>query len=159
MHGHGGGGGCPGSKIMSFDGDKDDGDSATGSLQSELRQWPVQMHLVSPVAPYFQGADVLLAADCVSFAMGDFHSSHLKGKALGIACPKLDSNMEIYMEKLVAMIDQAKINTLTVMIMEVPCCGGLAQLAAQAAATATRKVPVKKMVISLKGEVLAEDWI
>jgi len=128
-------------------------------VSSELTQWPVQLHLVSPVAPCFQGADVLLAADCTAFAMGDFHSGHLRGKALAVACPKLDQGQEIYLEKLTAMIDQARINTLTVLIMEVPCCGGLSLLAQEAAARASRKVPVKKMVVGLRGEIRSEAWI
>ncbi len=158
-HAHGPGGGCPGSKAMTFDRDNSDEQTPTGAQPSQLKQWPVQFHLVSPVAPYFQGADVLLAADCVAFSMGDFHSNHLRGKALAIACPKLDQGTEVYIQKLTAMIDQAKINTLTVMIMEVPCCAGLIQMARTAADNATRKVPIKKMVIGLKGEILSEDWV
>jgi hypothetical protein len=126
---------------------------------SELRQWPVQMHLVNPNAPYFRNSDLLLAADCVAFSMGSFHSKYLKGKSLGIACPKLDHGSDIYVEKLTAMIDIAKINTITVMMMEVPCCGGLLQMVKAALANATRKVPVKKMVIGLTGDVLTEEWV
>ena len=121
--------GCPGSRSMSFDkGDEQSSDDGT-SRPTELRQWPVQLHLVSPEAPYFQGADVLLAADCVAYAAGDFHKDFLKGKGLAIACPKLDDGQEIYVNKLRSMIDDAKINTLTVAIMQVPCCGGLLAMA------------------------------
>ncbi len=162
-HQHGQGGGCPGSRAMVFDIPAAVATTSTASLNgdqpSELRQWPVQFHLVNPQAPYFQNADVLLAADCVAFSMGNFHSKYLKGKGLAIACPKLDSGKDIYLEKLTAMIDQAKINTLTVMIMEVPCCSGLLQLAKMAAQSASRKVPVKAMVVSLKGEVISEEWV
>jgi len=133
--------------------------AAAGPQPSALRQWPVQLHLVSPRAPYFQGADLLLAADCTAFAMGDFHSKHLKGRALAVACPKLDGGQEVYLRKLVALIDEAKVNTITVLIMEVPCCGGLQQLAQTAAAKASRKVPVKRVVVGLRGEILSEDWI
>ena len=126
---------------------------------SELRQWPVQLHLVNPQAPYFQQADVLLAADCVAFSMGNFHSKYLKGKGLAIACPKLDSGKDVYMDKLVAMIDHAGINTLTVMIMEVPCCSGLLQMARMATEKATRKVPVKAMVVGLDGQIRKEEWV
>ena len=126
---------------------------------SQLRQWPVQLHLVSPVAPYFQKADLLLAADCVAFAVGDFHQTHLKGRSLAIACPKLDQGREIYLQKLVAMIDQAKINSLNVMIMEVPCCSGLLGLAEEAVARAQRKVPIKKILVGLQGEILSDDWV
>jgi len=130
-----------------------------GKRESKLSQWPVQLHLVSPMAPYFQKADILLAADCTAFAVGDFHKDFLAGKRLAIACPKLDEGTDIYIEKLVSLIDEAKINTLTVMIMEVPCCSGLAAIAQQALSKAKRKIPIKKIVISLKGEILTEDWI
>jgi hypothetical protein len=126
---------------------------------SELRQWPVQMHLVNPNAPYFRGADLLLAADCVAFSMGNFHSKHLKGKSLAIACPKLDQGTDSYVEKLTAMIEVARVNTITVMMMEVPCCGGLFQMVRTAIASSSRKVPVKKMIVGLNGEVLQEEWV
>jgi hypothetical protein len=130
-----------------------------GNQPSELRQWPVQMHLVNPNASYFRSSDLLLAADCVAFSMGDFHSNHLKGKSLAIACPKLDHGSEIYIEKRTAMIDVARINTITVMMMEVPCCGGLLQMAKQALAAASRKVPLKKIIVGLNGEILQEEWV
>jgi len=117
------------------------------------------MHLINPNAPYFRGADLLLAADCVAFSMGGFHSNHLKGKSLAIACPKLDHGTEIYVEKLSAMIDVSKVNTITVMMMEVPCCGGLLHMVKTALANASRKVPVKQMIVGINGEVLEEAWI
>jgi hypothetical protein len=117
------------------------------------------MHLLNPNAPYMHGSDLLLAADCVAFSMGNFHSKYLKGRSLAIACPKLDHGSEIYIEKLIAMIDIARINTITVMMMEVPCCGGLLQMVRQALSKASRKVPVKQLIISLSGEVLKEDWV
>lgn len=163
IHAHNGGG-CPGSKMMSFD--RQEKATATASSTttvtsqpSELRQWPVQLHLVNPQAPYFQDADVLMAADCVAFSMGNFHSKYLKGKGLAIACPKLDQGKEIYIEKLTAMIDHAKINTLTVMVMEVPCCSGLMQIATLATEKASRKVPVKALVVGLDGEIRSEEWM
>ena len=109
--------GCPGSRTMSFS--KDEGIGApAGKVPSQLRQWPIQLHLVSPAAPYFQGADVLLAADCVPFAMGNFHGDYLKGKSLAIACPKLDSGQEVYVEKIRGLCEEAMINSLTVIIMQ-----------------------------------------
>jgi len=155
---HHAGGGCPGSRALDFSEEEGAAQELSGEIPSALRQWPVQLHLVSPGAPYFQKADVLLAADCTAFAMGGFHRDYLKGKALAIACPKLDSDMDIYAEKLTSLIDDAQINTLTVMIMEVPCCGGLLALAKQASANAKRKVPVKAVTVSLKGKVLSEEW-
>jgi len=154
------GGGCPGSKMMVIDKPAAHETNALATEQpSELRQWPVQMHLLNPNAPYFRGADLLFAADCVAFSMGGFHSGHLKGKSLAIACPKLDHGTETYVEKLTAMIDIAKINTITVMMMEVPCCGGLLQMVKTALAAASRKVPVKKLIVGINGEVLLEEWV
>jgi NAD-dependent dihydropyrimidine dehydrogenase PreA subunit len=145
---------CPGSREASFEAEHPvPGD---GSRPSALRQWPVQLHLVSPAAPHFTGADVLLAADCVAYAVGDFHHDHLAGRALAIACPKLDVNQEIYLEKLVALIDDAKIASLTVMVIEVPCCGGLVRLAQAAAARAARSVPVRSLVVGVRGDILAD---
>jgi len=163
--GNGGGlalgmGGCPGSLIQVFEepGAAPAADDSTGTRPSELRQWPVQMHLLSPMAPYFQGADVLLCADCVPFAVADFHRDHLKGNSIAIACPKLDVDQESYLQKLISLIDDAKINTLKVMIMQVPCCGGMFQMAKEATARASRKVPIKVTVVGLRGEILSEDW-
>jgi len=128
-------------------------------VESQLRQWPIQLHLIQPTAPYYQKKDVLLAADCVAFANGNFHQEFLKGKSLAIACPKLDEGQEVYVEKITSWLDDAEINTLTVMIMQVPCCGGLLHLAQQAAAQAKRKVPIKSLVVSLQGEILREEWV
>lgn len=151
--------GCPSSKMADFREKDAQGDAPSAKVQSQLRQWPIQMHLISPTAPYFQGADVVLAADCVAYSFGNFHSDYLKGKSVGIACPKLDSNQEIYVEKIKGWIDDAKINTLTILIMQVPCCSGLLRLAEQAAQSAKRKVPIKYIVVSLQGDILQEEWV
>jgi len=156
-------GSCPGSQARSInlkealpgDNEEQSGPKAV----SELRQWPVQLHLLNPQAPYFAKADVLLASDCSAFTAGDFHQTYLKGKILAIACPKLDDGQESYVNKLKSLIDESKINTLTVLIMEVPCCRGLLALAQQAQAEASRKVPLKLQVLSLEGELLKEDWV
>ncbi|MDP2423115.1 MAG: 4Fe-4S ferredoxin [Bacteroidales bacterium] len=158
------GGGCPGSSAISFDEEEpaigaDEMPESVSDPKSELRQWPVQLHLLNPAAPYFKNADVLLAADCSAFTLGSFHRRFLKGKILAIACPKLDSNQEAYVEKLIVMIRDANINTLTVMIMEVPCCGGLQRMAQMAVARAGRNIPIKLIVVGIKGEVLKEEWI
>jgi NAD-dependent dihydropyrimidine dehydrogenase PreA subunit len=154
------GGGCPGSRTMVIEKPGNpERESVSADQPSELRQWPVQMHLVNPQASYFKGSDLLLAADCAAFSMGGFHSNHLKGKSLAIACPKLDNGLETYVEKLTAMIDISKVNTITVMMMEVPCCGGLLQMVRAALAKASRKVPVKKIIVAINGEVLQEEWV
>jgi len=154
------GGGCPGSRTMAFGGPEPAGGAAPAAGgPSALRPRPVQLHLVSPDAPYYRGSDLLLAADCTAFAMGDFHSRHLKGRSLAIACPKLDSGMDVYLEKLVAMIDVGGVDTITVMLMEVPCCGGLMAVAEEALRRASRRVPLKKVVVSVQGAVQSEEWV
>ncbi|MBK9357574.1 MAG: 4Fe-4S binding protein [Bacteroidales bacterium] len=163
------GGGCPGSKTIDFNIDlnkveesvavnKETETLSSFETPSELRQWPVQLHLLNPQAGYFKNADVVLAADCVAFSMGNFHSHYLKGKTLAIACPKLDSNKESYVEKLTAMISQSNINTLSVIMMEVPCCSGLLQMAMLARQQSGRNIPVKKSIIGVQGNILAEEW-
>ncbi|MBK8164575.1 MAG: 4Fe-4S ferredoxin [bacterium] len=161
------GGGCPGSRTMHFPLAGTNAPApatpaapaASATLTSELRQWPIQLHLVNPTAPYFQGANLLLAADCCAFATAEFHPRFLRGKALAMACPKLDHSQDTYRQKLTAMIDQAGIDTITVLIMEVPCCAGLLTLAQQAVAAASRKVPVKLAVIGVQGQVVREQWV
>ena len=150
--------GCPGAQTMDFRKEEGQAEATAASVQSQLRQWPVQLHLINPEAPYYQGADVLLTADCVAYALGNFHGQYLKGKALAIACPKLDEGQDEYAAKITSWIDDAKINTLTVLIMQVPCCRGLLALAQQAASQAKRKVPVMYVVVSLQGEILEESW-
>ncbi len=159
QHVHGKEGGCPGTKAMVIGRDSPENRGEITDQPSELRQWPVQMHLLNPGASYLRGSDLLLAADCVAFSMGNFHSRHLKGRSLAIACPKLDHGIDSYIEKLTAMIDIARVNTITVMMMEVPCCGGLLQMVRRAQAAASRKVPVKQMVIGLSGNILSEEWV
>ncbi len=154
------GGGCPGAAAMAIDRTAPFGSPPVSSPQpSELTHWPVQLHLVNPSADFFKNRDVVLAADCVAFALGDFHARFLKGKALAIACPKLDEGQEDYIDKIRRLADEARINTLTVVIMQVPCCRGLMQIAATGLERAKRKVPLKKVVVGIKGEILSEDWV
>jgi ferredoxin len=159
------GGGCPSSREMTFIA------AATPTFKmatqvtstqnggSQLRQWPVQLHLLNPQAAYFRNADVVLAADCVAFSIADFHDRFLVGKTLAIACPKLDSNQDAYLEKIISMISDSNINTLSVVMMEVPCCGGLLRLAKKAVAQAGRKIPIKQVVVGVKGDILKEEWV
>ena len=153
------GGGCPGSRAQMLVPASDTGALSDEAAPSRLRHWPVQLHLVPPTAPFFEDADVVLAADCVAYAVGGFHRRFLSGKSLAIACPKLDSNQEIYLQKLVAMIDQAGIRSLQVMVMEVPCCGGLVRLAEMAIGRANRKVPVECLVIGTQGNIIGAHKI
>jgi ferredoxin len=158
--------GCPGSAARDFRIDEEQVENAgkiaasgVADAPSELRQWPVQLHLLNPQASYFKNADVVLAADCAAFAMGNFHSHFLKGKSIAIACPKLDTNKESYVQKLTSMMKESKINTLQVVIMEVPCCGGLVQMAESARENSGLKVPIKVSVVSVQGSVLEEEWL
>lgn len=160
QHSHSGG--CPGSRSMQIERGMPEivGPMTlqTANQDSELTHWPVQLHLINPQAPHYRNADILIAADCTAFAMGNFHS-FLKGKSLAIACPKLDSDMDVYLNKITAMIDHAGINTITVMVMQVPCCSGLLRIVQQAASAAQRKVPIKMIVVSIEGKVLQEQWM
>jgi ferredoxin len=151
--------GCPGSRSMSFASETRDQEAGSAAPVSELTHWPVQLHLMSPTAPHYRGRDVVLAADCTAYALGDFHPRYLKGKSLAIACPKLDEGQEIYLEKLVALIDSAQINTLSVITMEVPCCRGLLMIAKDAQQRAARKIPLKSVVVGIQGTVLREEWV
>lgn len=135
------------------------GSSSRLDSPSELRQWPVQLFLVSPLAPYFQQADVLLVADCVAYALNGFHERFLRGKSIAIACPKLDKSLETYESKLVALIDEAKIKSLTVMMMQVPCCRGLLYLAEQAFSRSRRRIPLRSVIVSIDGKILEDSFL
>lgn len=150
---------CPGSKERTFNNSSEKQFGCQGEIPSALTHWPVQMHLINPDASHFKNSDVVLAADCVAFSMGGFHTKYLQGKTLSIMCPKLDHNQNVYVDKIVTLIDAAKVNTITVIIMEVPCCRGLLKFVEEASKIAKRKVPVKCVVISVSGDVLKEEWI
>jgi NAD-dependent dihydropyrimidine dehydrogenase PreA subunit len=148
--------GCPGSQSLSFGPRDTAGAGESYVYPSSLTHWPIQLHLINPAAPHFQNTDLLLAADCVAFSIGNFHQKYLVGHSLVIACPKLDDGQEEYLSKLRMLIDQAGIKTLTVMIMQVPCCSGLLGLARKAAASAVRKVSIRYVVVGLNGDILNE---
>jgi len=153
---------CPGSlfKEIQREGATDPAAGPAGVVEtssaapSELAQWPVQFHLLPTAAPWLRNQELLLCADCVAYAVGDFHRRYLRGKALAIACPKLDSRQDVYLQKLRALIDDAGIKSVEVLMMQVPCCRGLLRLVREAAAEAERKIPVRYSVISVEGEVL-----
>lgn len=151
--------GCPGSRTVEIERTKETPREKGAARESLLRQWPVQLHLLNPSASYFSGADVLLAADCTAFAAADFQQDYLEGKTLAIACPKLDQGKDIYLRKLQMMIEDSGIRSITVLIMEVPCCRGLLQLAQQAAAESEREVPISVIVLNIKGEKILERTV
>ena len=143
---------CPGQMAKQFSPKAPPaGDSA--DVPSQLAQWPVQLTLVSPSAPYFKNADLLLVADCVPFAMPDFHTKLLKGKAIAIACPKLDE-VDPYIEKLAAIIESNDLSSLTVIHMQVQCCSGLTYIVQKAVAQSGGKTTFDDTTISLQGEIL-----
>lgn len=156
--------GCPGSAPLSFRLNVLGGASPAavkaaasplpGASDSALTHWPVQMHLVPPSAPFLKEADLLLAADCVPFALADFHRRLLRGRPVLIGCPKLD-DAQAYVDKLAAILVTASIRSLTVAHMEVPCCLGLMRIAQAAMQQAGRQVPVQQVVISRGGEVIS----
>jgi len=147
--------GCPGSKVMDLrDDDKTDtADGDTGVKQkSELRQWPVQIHLVPVNAPYFDNAELLIAADCVPFAYGDFHRGLLKDKILLVGCPKLD-DAGFYKDKITEILKENNIKSLTIAHMEVPCCFGLVKLVNEALADSGKDIPVDDITVKVNGEI------
>lgn len=147
--------GCPGSKEINIS-ENEIEEHEFGSRVSHLKQWPIQLHLVSPQAAYYRNSDLLLTADCCGFAYADFHKDFLKGKSIAIACPKLDTNKQVYLEKLISMINDAQIKSITVMVMEVPCCNGLTQLALQATEFSERKIIVNVVVLGINGKIVKE---
>lgn len=154
--------GCPGS--LARDMRKPAAESAQGPTaradsqdeqprESLLQNWPVQLGLVNPNAPFLHDADLLIAADCAPFAYRDFHSEFLDGRSLVIACPKLD-DAQAHLEKLATLFHAAQPRSVSVVRMEVPCCGGLVALATKAADIAGLNVPVEEIVVSIGGERL-----
>jgi NAD-dependent dihydropyrimidine dehydrogenase PreA subunit len=146
-------GGCPGSRAMAFAPASPAGSDPSEEKQpSRLAQWPVQLHLVPVTAPYFQDADLLIAADCVPFAYADFHRDFLAGRAVAIGCPKLDDN-HAYVEKLTELFRSASIRSITVVRMEVPCCGGIVMATRQALAASGKDIPFREVTIGIRGDV------
>ncbi|MCX7872347.1 MAG: 4Fe-4S binding protein [Verrucomicrobiae bacterium] len=155
--------GCPGAKSVTFEPSfgKIVGKTAKAEnvCQSQLNHWPIQLHLINPSAQCYRKANLLVAADCVPFAFANFHEEFLRGKSLVIACPKLDHGQDVYLEKLRRLIDEAQVDAIAVMIMEVPCCFGLMRIVKQALAQAQRRIPARLVVVSIRGVVLKEEWI
>ena len=147
--------GCPGMAAMSF-GEPREKDTESGrTVPSMLGQWPVQLHLVSPAAPYWKNADVLIAASCVPVAFGDFQNRLLKNRRIVIACPKLDRT-EGYVEKLTEIFRHNDIASVTVAHMEVPCCTGLVAMVERALADSGKVLPYRRVKIGIQGKVLEE---
>ena len=130
----------------------------TSSGNSALTQWPVQIHLVPPTAPYLKGADLLVAADCTPFAYPDFHRDFLDGKVVMVGCPKLD-DAQAYVQKFADVFKTADVKSITVVVMEVPCCGGLPMIVEKGLEQSGKSVPMEKVIISVRGEVLGREKV
>ena len=148
-----GGGGCPGSRMVQFEEKAPAGAPPAGRAVSRLRQWPVQITLVPPQAPYLKGADVALIADCVPFAYANLHEDFLKGRVVLVGCPKLD-DVEFYRTKLAEVFRQNDVKSIEIVHMEVPCCFGLVHVLRLALEDAGKDIPVTETTISIRGEVL-----
>jgi Pyruvate/2-oxoacid:ferredoxin oxidoreductase delta subunit len=151
--------GCPSSRTMHFEVPKAMANTgSTSPSVSMLTQWPVQLKLVPINAPYFQDADLLIAADCVPFAYPDFHRDFLKGKAVVVGCPKLD-DVQLYREKLTEIFKANSIKSITVPYMEVPCCFGLVKATEDAIAASGKDIPLKKVKIGIRGDIKPEEQV
>lgn len=149
--------GCPGSMSKTIERPAVGDASARGPEKqpSRLAQWPVQIKLVPVTAPYFENADLLIAADCCAFAYGSFHEDFIAGRVCLVGCPKLDG--VDYSEKLAAICASNAIRSLTVTRMEVPCCGGIEHAARRAADASGRQIPVRVVTIATDGTVIADE--
>jgi Pyruvate/2-oxoacid:ferredoxin oxidoreductase delta subunit len=142
---------CPSTRTLEFSPSPTAGTSPAAETPSQLRHWPVQLHLVSPNATFLQNADLLITADCVPVAYGGFQTELLAGHVVVMGCPKLDDG-QAYLDKLTTIVHQANLRSITVAHMEVPCCYGLVQLVKQAVMDAGSQVPVKLVEIGIRGE-------
>jgi len=147
---------CPGSRMMHFAVHANESNSVSnagsGSVKFELRQWPVQLSLVPPDAPYFHDADLLLVADCAPFCIPDFHGRFLKGKGVAVGCPKLD-DVDSYIKKLTDIISKSDLNSINIIHMEVPCCSGLIHIVKEAVKATDASIPVRETKIGIHGTI------
>lgn len=160
-HGHGMGG-CPGSMASRIERKpvaqeakpvQAEQVSQQGKMPSELQQWPIQISLVNPAAPFFQDANLLVAADCTAFAYGDFHRDFIRNHITVIGCPKLDDNA-YYAEKLTEILSKNRIKSITVVRMAVPCCGGIVQSVKHAMLKSETIVPYREVTVGLDGQLI-----
>lgn len=153
VHNHNHQGGCPGSRMMQFNNNEtEDTPEVKGKPISRLQQWPVQIKLLPTQAPFYDGAKLLIAADCTAYAYANMHEEFMKGKVTLIGCPKLD--MVDYTEKLTEIISNNDIKSVTIVRMEVPCCGGLQNAAEQALKNSGKFIPWQVVTISRDGQIL-----
>lgn len=146
--------GCPGSQNFSIEKETEQsGEDESKQVPSRLEQWPVQLHLINPGSPFFENAELLISADCVPYAYGNFHNDFLKGKKVITFCPKLDNSHERYIDKLTEILKSHTIKSITVLRMEVPCCGGTTAIVQEAISRSGAKVPFLEETIKINGEI------
>lgn len=147
--------GCPGTNIREINREQEEAvETQKISTKSQLRQWPVQLHLINPQAPYLDDADILLAADCTPFAYANFHQRFIKDKIAITLCPKLDQGMQQYLDKLVTIFKTHNIKSVTVVHMEVPCCTGIVHLVERAIRESAKNIILRDYTISINGEII-----
>ncbi len=150
------GGGCPSARLHNFgegSAEPRGASPAAGSIPSALTHWPVQIRLVPPHAPFLKNADLLIAADCTPIAYGDFHRDFLKGKVVMMGCPKFD-DIALYEERFRQIFAQADVRSVTVLVMEVPCCSGLPAAAIKALKASGKGIPLEIVTVGLQGNIL-----
>ena len=143
---------CPGSRTRVMEREESCAAPSGAAVQSRLTQWPVQIRLVPVNAPYFNDADLLIAADCTAYAYGNFHNDFIRGRITLIGCPKLDATD--YSEKLAQILSDSQIKSITIARMEVPCCGGIEQAVKRAVQVSGKSVPCRAVIISADGKIL-----
>ncbi|MDY6988681.1 MAG: 4Fe-4S binding protein [Thermodesulfobacteriota bacterium] len=152
--------GCPSTQLQSFIApltrEKESVPVSEPGTTSALSHWPVQIRLVPPTAPFLKEADLLVVADCVPFAYPNFHQDFLKGKIVMVGCPKFD-DVEAYIQKFADIVNTADIKSITVVVMEVPCCQGLPVIVKKAMTLAGKKIPTEQVVISTRGDVSKKE--
>jgi Fe-S-cluster-containing hydrogenase component 2 len=148
--------GCPGSTLRSFEPPAPA--TSDGDAPSQLRHWPVQLMLVPPGAPFLKGADLLVTADCVPFATADYHRKYLAGRSVIVGCPKLD-DIQFYYEKLKSILAESRPRSITVLCMEVPCCGGIGQAVTRARNDVAPDIDLKIITIGVRGDELGSETI
>ena len=145
---------CPGSMAVDLSQKPETGNEPQIRVSPELRNWPVQLQLLNPNAPYFKNADLLISADCAPFAYANFHQEFLKDKVLIILCPKLDKTIEMYVDKLTEIFQKQDVNSISIVHMEVPCCSGIEVIVRRALEKAQKDIPLKDYTISISGEII-----
>lgn len=144
--------GCPSARVAQFSDRSAAVVSSSEATPSALRHWPVQLALLPATAPFFRGADLILAADCVPFAYADFHRDFLSGRTVAVACPKLD-NAGAHFQKLIELFRRGGLRSVTVLRMEVPCCGGLSAMAAEALKESGANLPLREVIVGRDGAI------